>query len=197
MSLGPMLTAIVTPFTADGAVDEPAFVDLLRHLCTTGSDGVVVCGTTGEAPTLSIEEHMQLVELACAERPPGATIVASTGSNDTRHAVEMTERATAAGADAMLSVTPYYNKPNRRGLVELTCDAVLAFLTTTMPTEQGSSYTHSSHSAAVGSSVAASLYSTDHSAAGTHPLGDSAGFGPLDSDATTGGHAGVSDLYHD
>ena len=117
MSLGPMLTAIVTPFTADGAVDEPAFVDLLRHLCTTGSDGVVVCGTTGEAPTLSIEEHMQLVELACAERPPGATIVASTGSNDTRHAVEMTERATAAGADAMLSVTPYYNKPNRRGLV--------------------------------------------------------------------------------
>jgi 4-hydroxy-tetrahydrodipicolinate synthase len=117
MSLGPMLTAIVTPFTAEGAVDEPTFVDLLRHLCTSGSDGVVVCGTTGEAPTLSIEEHMQLVELACAERPPGATIVASTGSNDTRHAVEMTERATAAGADAMLSVTPYYNKPNRRGLV--------------------------------------------------------------------------------
>ncbi|MGP5660335.1 hypothetical protein [Corynebacterium falsenii] len=90
-----------------------------------------------------------------------------------------------------------FDETNRRGLVELTCDAVLAFLTTTMPTEQGSSYTHSSHSAAVGSSVAASLYSTDHSAAGTHPLGDGAGFGPLDSDATTGGHAGVSDLYHD
>ena len=117
MSLGSLLTAIVTPFTADGAVDEQTFVDLLGHLCANGSDGIVVCGTTGEAPTLSIEEHMQLVELACAERPDGATIVASTGSNDTRHAVEMTERATAAGADAMLSVTPYYNKPNRRGLV--------------------------------------------------------------------------------
>ena len=117
MSLGAVLTAIVTPFDERGAVDEKAFVDLFGHLMQHGSDGVVVCGTTGESPTLSIEEHMRLVELACAERPAGATVVASTGSNDTRHAVEMTERATAAGADAILSVTPYYNRPNRRGLV--------------------------------------------------------------------------------
>ena len=117
MSLGPVLTAIVTPFDDRGAVDEKAFVGLFHHLMDQGSDGVVVCGTTGESPTLSIEEHMALVDLACAERPAGATVVASTGSNDTRHAVEMTERATAAGADAVLSVTPYYNRPNRRGLV--------------------------------------------------------------------------------
>lgn len=116
MSLGAILTAIVTPFDDDLQVDEEAFVDLLRHLCANGSDGVVVCGTTGEAPTLSDEEHLRLIELACQERPEGATIVAGTGSNDTRHAVHMTEKATEHGADALLSVTPYYNKPNRRGI---------------------------------------------------------------------------------
>jgi 4-hydroxy-tetrahydrodipicolinate synthase len=117
MSLGAVLTAIVTPFAGDGSVDEKAFVDLLHHVHAHGSDGVVVCGTTGEASTLSTDEHMRLVELACTERPAGATVIASTGSNDTRHAVEMTERATALGVDGILSVTPYYNKPNRRGLL--------------------------------------------------------------------------------
>jgi 4-hydroxy-tetrahydrodipicolinate synthase len=114
--LGAILTAIVTPFDDDLQVDEEAFVDLLRHLCAHGSDGVVVCGTTGEAPTLTDEEHLRLIELAVQERPDGATVVAGTGSNDTHHAVMMTERATELGADAVLSVTPYYNKPNRRGL---------------------------------------------------------------------------------
>jgi 4-hydroxy-tetrahydrodipicolinate synthase len=114
--LGAILTAIVTPFDDELRVDEDAFVDLLRHVCAHGSDGVVVCGTTGEAPTLSDEEHLRLIELACQERPPGATIVAGTGSNDTHHACLLTERATQYGADAVLSVTPYYNKPNRRGL---------------------------------------------------------------------------------
>jgi 4-hydroxy-tetrahydrodipicolinate synthase len=75
-----------------------------------------VCGTTGEAPTLSDEEHLRLIELAAQERPDGATVVAGTGSNDTHHACVMTARATELGADAVLSVTPYYNKPNRRGL---------------------------------------------------------------------------------
>jgi len=114
--LGAILTAIVTPFDDDLRVDEEAFVDLLRHLCAHGSDGVVVCGTTGEAPTLSDEEHLRLIELAVQERPDGATVVAGTGSNDTHHACVMTARATELGADAVLSVTPYYNKPNRRGL---------------------------------------------------------------------------------
>jgi 4-hydroxy-tetrahydrodipicolinate synthase len=107
---------MVTPFDADLRVDEAAFVSLMRHLADHGSDGFVVCGTTGEAATLTDDEHIGLIELAVAERPAGATIVAGAGSNDTRHAVELTERATRAGADAILSVTPYYNKPNRRGL---------------------------------------------------------------------------------
>ena len=114
--LGAVLTAIVTPFDEDLRIDEEAFVDLMRHLVAHGSDGFVVCGTTGEAPTLADDEHLRLIELAVQERPAGATIVAGTGSNDTRHACHMTERATELGVDAVLSVTPYYNKPNRRGL---------------------------------------------------------------------------------
>ncbi|GAA4852847.1 4-hydroxy-tetrahydrodipicolinate synthase [Saccharopolyspora rosea] len=117
MSLGAVLTAIVTPFDEDLRVDESAFTTLLHHLADHGSDGFVVCGTTGEAPTLTDAEHLRLIELACAERPAGKTVIASTGSNDTAHACHMTERATELGADAILSVTPYYNKPNRRGLV--------------------------------------------------------------------------------
>jgi 4-hydroxy-tetrahydrodipicolinate synthase len=115
--LGAILTAIVTPFDDDLNVDEQAFVDLLQHLAAHGSDGFVVCGTTGEASTLSDEEHLRVVELAVQERPEGASIIAGTGSNDTRHAVHLTERANALGVDAVLSVTPYYNKPNRRGIV--------------------------------------------------------------------------------
>lgn len=116
MSLGALLTAIITPFDADLNVDEEAFVALLHHLCANGSDGVVVCGSTGEAATLSDDEHVSLVALAATERPNNATIIAGAGSNDTRHAVDLTERCTQAGADAILSVTPYYNRPNPRGL---------------------------------------------------------------------------------
>jgi 4-hydroxy-tetrahydrodipicolinate synthase len=115
--LGAIITAIVTPFDADLRVDEDAFVALMHHLAEHGSDGFVVCGTTGEAATLSDDEHLGLVELAVRERPPGVSIIAGAGSNDTRHAVHLTERATALGADAILSVTPYYNRPNRRGLI--------------------------------------------------------------------------------
>jgi 4-hydroxy-tetrahydrodipicolinate synthase len=115
--LGAILTAIITPFDDDLRIDEDAFVAMHRHLCEHGSDGVVACGTTGEAPTLSDEEHLRVIELACSERPSGTTVVAGTGSNDTAHACHMTERATELGADAILSVTPYYNKPNRRGIV--------------------------------------------------------------------------------
>ena len=115
--LGAILTAICTPFDDDLRLDEDGFVALHRHVCEHGSDGVVACGTTGEAPTLSDEEHLRVIELACSERPAGTTVVAGTGSNDTAHACHMTERATELGADAILSVTPYYNKPNRRGLI--------------------------------------------------------------------------------
>jgi 4-hydroxy-tetrahydrodipicolinate synthase len=117
MSLGSILTAIVTPFDDNMAVDEEAFVDLLHHLAKHGSDGIVVCATTGEAPTLASDEHLRVVKLACENRPPGVSIVASTGSNNTRQACRMTEWVTEFGVDAVLSVTPYYNKPNREGLV--------------------------------------------------------------------------------
>ncbi len=114
--LGTILTAIVTPFGADAKVNDEAFVALMRHLADNGSDGFVVAGTTGEASTLRDEEHLALIELAVAERPPGKTILAGTGTNDTRQAVFLTERASALGVDALLVVTPYYNKPSRLGL---------------------------------------------------------------------------------
>jgi 4-hydroxy-tetrahydrodipicolinate synthase len=88
----------------------------MHHLAANGSDGFVVAGTTGEAATLTDEEHLGLIGLAVRERPPGMTIVAGTGANDTRHAVFLSERATELGADAQLSVTPYYNRPSRLGL---------------------------------------------------------------------------------
>jgi 4-hydroxy-tetrahydrodipicolinate synthase len=116
-SLGTILTAIVTPFDDDLRVDEEAFVALMHHLAEHGSDGFVVAGTTGEASTLTDEEQLRVIELASRERPPGTTIVAGTGTNDTRHAVFLTERASALGIDAHLSVTPYYNKPSARGLL--------------------------------------------------------------------------------
>lgn len=115
--LGTILTAIVTPFDEQGRVDEESFVALMAHLAEHGSDGFVVCGTTGEAATLTDEEHLSLIGLAVRERPPGTTIVGGTGSNDTRHAVHLTEVASELGVDATLSVTPYYNKPSPRGIV--------------------------------------------------------------------------------
>jgi 4-hydroxy-tetrahydrodipicolinate synthase len=115
-ALGTVITAIVTPFHEDGSLDEETFVALLHHLADHGSDGFVVCGTTCEAPTLSDEEHLRVIELAVQERPGEVPIIAGTGSNDTRHAVHMTERATQLGVDATLSVTPYYNRPNARGI---------------------------------------------------------------------------------
>jgi len=116
-SFGAILTAIVTPFADDGSVDEQAFVGLMAHLYANGSDGFLVCGTTGEASTLTDEEHLRVIELAVAERPEGATIVAGVGSNDTRHAVHLTTGACERGADGLLSVNPYYNRPNRRGIL--------------------------------------------------------------------------------
>ena len=117
IDLGAVLTAIVTPFDAEENVNEEAFVALMRHLADNGSDGFVVAGTTGEASTLTDSEQLGLIELAVAERPRGKTVVAGTGTNDTRHAVYLTERASALGVDAVLSVTPYYNKPSPAGLV--------------------------------------------------------------------------------
>jgi 4-hydroxy-tetrahydrodipicolinate synthase len=105
---------MVTPFTADGRVDEDAAVAMARHLLANGSDGLVVCGTTGEAATLTDDEHLGLIRLIFEEFGDAALIVGGVGSNDTRHAVHLTEQA--AFCHALLSVNPYYNKPNERGI---------------------------------------------------------------------------------
>ncbi len=116
MHLGGILTAMVTPFDENGRVDEDAFVTLLHYLLEHGSDGVVVAATTGEAPTLTDAEKLRLWKLAVAEAGD-ATVIAGTGTYDTAHSIHLTEQATEIGVDAVLVVAPYYNKPNRRGLV--------------------------------------------------------------------------------
>src|SRR5271170_6098443 len=113
---GVILTAIVTPFDERGRVSEQSFVALMHHLAENGSDGFVVAATTGEAATLGDEEQLALIELAVSERPSGKTIVAGAGTNYTCHAVFLTERASALGPDAIISVTPYYNRPSPLGL---------------------------------------------------------------------------------
>jgi 4-hydroxy-tetrahydrodipicolinate synthase len=117
MQLGSILTAMVTPFDAEGRVDEDGAVALMNHLVEHGSDGLVVCGTTGEASTLNDDEHLGVIRLAVEEMKGRCTIVAGVGSNDTRHAIHLTERATEIGPDALLSVNPYYNRPSRRGII--------------------------------------------------------------------------------
>jgi 4-hydroxy-tetrahydrodipicolinate synthase len=116
MRIGGILTAMVTPFDGEGRLNEDAAVRLMHHLFDNGSDGLVLTGSTGEAPTLPDEEKYRLWELAVAECPEGTTIVAGTGTYDTRHSAELTERASQIGVTAMLVVTPYYNKPNRLGI---------------------------------------------------------------------------------
>jgi 4-hydroxy-tetrahydrodipicolinate synthase len=112
-----LLTAMVTPFRADGRVNEEAAVALGRHLLAHGSDGLVVCGTTGESPTLADDEAVSLVATMVDELADEATVVAGAGSNDTRHAAHLAERMAETGAHALLSVTGYYNRPNRRGII--------------------------------------------------------------------------------
>jgi 4-hydroxy-tetrahydrodipicolinate synthase len=116
--LGAILTAMVTPFDTGGALNEDSTRRLARHLVEHGSDGLVVAGTTGEAPTLSDEEKLRLLEVTVDEVGGEATIIAGTGSNDTAHSVNLTRQACDHGADAVIVVTPYYNKPPRRGLIE-------------------------------------------------------------------------------
>lgn len=115
--LGEVITAIVTPFDADGAVDVDAFRELATYLVDHGSDGLVVSGTTGESPTLSDEERLELFAAAKDAVGDRATIIAGTGTYDTRHSAELTRRAHDLGVDGILVVTPYYNKPPQRAIV--------------------------------------------------------------------------------
>jgi 4-hydroxy-tetrahydrodipicolinate synthase len=116
--LGEVLTAIVTPFRDDGAVDLECFRRLASHLVDNGSDGLVVTGTTGESPTLSDDERLELYAAALEEVGDRATVIAGTGTYATGHSVHLTERAHALGVDGFLIITPYYNLPTPRGVVE-------------------------------------------------------------------------------
>jgi 4-hydroxy-tetrahydrodipicolinate synthase len=115
--LGEVLTAMVTPFRADGSVDVEAFQELARFLVDNGSDGLVVAGTTGESPTLSDDEKLELFAAAKEAVGDRATIVAGTGTYDTRHSAHLTQRAHELGVDGVLIVTPYYSKPPQRAIV--------------------------------------------------------------------------------
>jgi 4-hydroxy-tetrahydrodipicolinate synthase len=115
--LGEVLTAIVTPFHPDGSVNVEKFRELAVFLVDHGSDGLVVSGTTGESPTLSDAEKLELFAAAVDAVGDRATVVAGTGSNDTAHSAKLTARAHELGVDAFLVVTPYYNKPPQRAIV--------------------------------------------------------------------------------
>ena len=116
--LGEVLTAIVTPFDKDGSVDCDRFRALARHVIDEGADGLVVAATTGESPTLTDDEKVALWEAAVDEVGERATVIASTGTYSTAHSVHLTEHAHELGVNGFLVVTPYYNKPPPRGIVE-------------------------------------------------------------------------------
>jgi 4-hydroxy-tetrahydrodipicolinate synthase len=113
---GHLLTAMITPFDGGGAVDHGRVWDLAKHLVDTGSDGIVVGGTTGESPTLSDDEKVTLFKDVVDAVGGRAAVVAGTGTYDTAHSVELTRAAAGAGCDAVMAVTPYYSRPPQRGL---------------------------------------------------------------------------------
>ena len=115
--LGEVLTAIVTPFDKDGAVDYERFRALARHVIDSGADGLVVAATTGESPTLTDDEKFELWAASVDEVGERATVIASTGTYSTAHSVHLTEKAHELGVDGFLVVTPYYNKPPPSGIV--------------------------------------------------------------------------------
>jgi 4-hydroxy-tetrahydrodipicolinate synthase len=110
------IPALVTPFTNGGAVDEKAFASHVEWQIDEGSNGLVPVGTTGESPTLSHDEHKRVVELCVEVARKRVPVIAGAGSNNTREAIELAQHAQTAGADAILVVTPYYNKPTQKGL---------------------------------------------------------------------------------
>jgi 4-hydroxy-tetrahydrodipicolinate synthase len=116
--LGEVLTAIVTPFDKDGAVDYERFREHARHIVDDGADGLVVAATTGESPTLTDDEKFELFTAAVDAVGSDATVIASTGTYSTAHSVHLTEKAHELGVDGYLVVTPYYNRPPPRGIVE-------------------------------------------------------------------------------
>lgn len=116
MNFGKIITAMVTPFDADGDIDFAAAETLIEHLIANGSDGLVVAGTTGESPTLTAAEKLALFKFTADKVNGRIPVIAGTGSNDTRSSITLTRQAEEAGVDAIMLVTPYYNKPAQEGL---------------------------------------------------------------------------------
>lgn len=118
MDFGQLLTAMVTPFNQDGEIDYPATGNLLEHLIENGTDAVVVAGTTGESPTLSTEEKIELFKYVVKQVNGRIPVIAGTGSNDTKSSIALTKEAEAIGVDGIMVVAPYYNRPSQAGLYE-------------------------------------------------------------------------------
>ena len=115
---GEVITAMVTPFNEKREIDYPAVEKLCKHLVNTGSDAILVAGTTGESPTLTHEEEYELLYAVKGTVSGSAKVIMGAGSNSTRTAVDATKNVESLGADAILSVVPYYNKPNQQGMIE-------------------------------------------------------------------------------
>ncbi len=115
---GEVITAMVTPFNEKREIDYPAVEKLAKHLVKTGSDAILVAGTTGESPTLTHEEEYELLYAVKGTVSGSAKVIMGAGSNSTRTAVDVTKKVESLGADAILSVVPYYNKPNQQGMIE-------------------------------------------------------------------------------
>lgn len=118
MNFGKIITAMVTPFDANGDIDFPATEKLIEHLIANGSDGLVVAGTTGESPTLTAAEKLALFKFTAEKVNGRIPVIAGTGSNDTRSSIALTKQAEEAGVDGIMLVTPYYNKPAQEGLFQ-------------------------------------------------------------------------------
>ena len=118
MNFGQVVTAMVTPFDAQGEIDFQATQNLVEHLIATGTDAVVVAGTTGESPTLSTEEKIDLFKFVVETVNRRIPVIAGTGSNDTRSSISLTRAAEEMGADGVMLVTPYYNKPSQEGMFQ-------------------------------------------------------------------------------
>lgn len=117
MKIGPIATAMVTPFQIDGSINYTVTEFLIEHLLSTGTDSLVVCGTTGESPTLTIEEKLKFIKFVVEKVNKRVPVIAGTGSNSTAASIDLSIKAEALGVDGLMIVTPYYNKPNQRGLI--------------------------------------------------------------------------------
>ena len=109
--------AIITPMNADGSINYDGFAENIEYQIANGTDAIIVCGTTGEASTMTDEEHIECIRFCVEKVNKRVPVIAGTGSNDTRYAIELSKKAQELGADGLLLVTPYYNKATQKGLI--------------------------------------------------------------------------------